>query len=279
MSAPGSAKRKKGPLANLPPKSKKAKQAAEYHSSSEDEAVELDSLKLHDLDIEYESGESESLNGEQYSLASRSGHANGTTREMSHANDDQSSEDEELDDEEDYYSEASSISGTSSTNSFKSRKRNDPTAFATSISKILSAKLTSQQRNDPVLSRSKAASANAAQLTESRLEVKARKKLRDDKRAAKERGRVKDVLGLQTPDADVGAIMEQEKKLRKVAQRGVVKLFNAVRAAQVKAEEAKTVAGGSGTGSGMVGIERRQERVTEMSKKGFLDFLASGGKT
>ena len=63
--------------------------------------------------------------------------------------------------------------------------------------------------------------------------------------------------------------MEEERQLRKTAQRGVVKLFNAVRAAQMKGEEARKE-GGTG--------KRRDERVGEMSKRGFLELVAGGGK-
>ena len=52
-----------------------------------------------------------------------------------------------------------------------------------------------------------------------------------------------------------------------------VKLFNAVRASQVKAEQAAQEA----RDRGIVGVGRREERVTEMSKKGFLDLLTGGG--
>jgi len=71
----------------------------------------------------------------------------------------------------------------------------------------------------------------------------------------------------------VQQVMEEEKRLRKTAQRGVVKLFNAVRAAQVKGEEASREA----RAKGLVGQGRREERVNEMSKKGFLDLIAGGG--
>jgi len=68
-------------------------------------------------------------------------------------------------------------------------------------------------------------------------------------------------------------LLEAERLLRKVAQRGVVKLFNAVRAAQVKAAEAERAT----RNEGMVGMGRREEKVTDMSRKGFLDLIASGG--
>ena len=64
----------------------------------------------------------------------------------------------------------------------------------------------------------------------------------------------------------------EEKRLRKVAQRGVVKLFNAVRAAQVQGEQTAKEEKRKGT----IGMEHRQEKVNEMSKQGFLDLI--GGK-
>lgn len=92
-----------------------------------------------------------------------------------------------------------------------------------------------------------------------------------------EKGRVKDVLlgtdavgGGAEGEGSVGEMMEQERRLRKTAQRGVVKLFNAVRAAQVKGEEAAKKGGAPG---------RKENRVTEMSKVGFLELIAGGGPT
>ena len=138
-----------------------------------------------------------------------------------------------------------------------------------------------------MLARSATAQEANESLSNSRLEAKARQKLRDDRKKDLERGRVKDVLlGTDAPKVaadgsmategearqglSVGEIQEQEKRLRKTAQRGVVKLFNAVRAAQVKGEEAARNAKGGGR-------DRKQERVGEMSKQGFLELVAGGG--
>lgn len=156
----------------------------------------------------------------------------------------------------------------------KTRKRNDPTAFATSMSKILGTKLTTSKRQDPVLSRSAAATAASKELAEQKLELKAKRKMHAEKREALDKGRVKDVLGLNTPDVSTAEIQETEKRLQKTAQRGVVKLFNAVRAAQVQGETARSEA----KKEGVIGISQRDERVSEMSKKGFLDLIATGGK-
>lgn len=169
----------------------------------------------------------------------------------------------------------------------KSSKRNDPEAFATSMSKILGTKLSSTRRADPVLARSAAAHEAGRRTADGALEAKARKKMREAKRAAMEKGRVRDVLVAtgatfganvnpatgDVGDATVGERLETERRLRKVAQRGVVQLFNAFRTAQVKAAEAERGV----RKEGVVGVDRKKEKVAEMSKKGFLDLIAAGG--
>ena len=97
--------------------------------------------------------------------------------------------------------------------------------------------------------------------------------MKEDRKLALEKGRVRDVLlGTDNKNANgengqgtVGEMQEEERRLRKTAQRGVVKLFNAVRAAQMKGEEAAKKGGTLG---------RKKERVDEMSKKGFLELTA-----
>lgn len=147
------------------------------------------------------------------------------------------------------------------------------------MKKILSSKLSTSKRADPVLARSATAALANAELADSRLEQKARRKLREERKLAMEKGRVKDVLlGTDAPrrpgaaGEGVGtaeAAMALERRLRKTAQRGVVKLFNAVRAAQIKGEEAARQGGAPG---------RKKERVEEMSRQGFLELVAGGGK-
>jgi hypothetical protein len=186
---------------------------------------------------------------------------------------DASSNDEDTD--EDIPSETeSSTSMTSSQAAKNKKKRNDPTAFATSISKILDTKLSTAKRSDPVLSRSKSAADANKTLADQKLEAKAKAQIRAEKVAAREKGRVRDVLGLETEGVETGRVMELEKKLKKTAQRGVVRLFNAVRAAQVQGEKARLHA----ANTGVVGMQKREERVNEMSKQGFLDLIGSGGK-
>lgn len=176
--------------------------------------------------------------------------------------------DEDDDDEQDLDSE---IDSTTSSTLRNTKKRNDPSAFSASITRILTTKLTTTKRPDPILSRSASASAANASLLNTRLENSARAQLRAERLQLREKGHVVDVLGLETEGVETGKVVEEERLLKKTAQRGVVKLFNAVRAAQVKGEEARRE-------TGVVGMGKREERVGEMSKQGFLDLISRGGK-
>ncbi|CRK24077.1 hypothetical protein BN1708_003768 [Verticillium longisporum] len=194
------------------------------------------------------------------------------------------SEDDDDDDDDDTEDSVSDNEGNldAPRRDTKSR-RNDPTAFSTSISKILSTKLPSSRRADPVLARSASAHENAKQAADAALEHKARRLVRLQKREAMEKGRVKDVLIATNADkagdaaadaaSSTGSVLEFERRQRKVAQRGVVKLFNAVRAAQVKASEADRAA----KKDGVVAHSQKVAKVTELSQKGFLDHLVAAG--
>ncbi len=240
---------------------KRFRKQKKYHSSSEDSdaASENDfapvNLASSDDDPENESGRTDKkVDGAYVSTAGQSGDSD---QDVSSFN----SESERGDEDQ----QGGKRKPTS--------KRNDPDAFSTSISKILSTKLSQGARKDPVLSRSREAAEVSSGIANEKLEWRAKAKIRADRKEELERGRVKDVLGLQSGTA--GEVAEEEKKLRKIAQRGVVKLFNAVRAAQVKGEEAAREARKQGT----VGYANREEKINEMSKQGFLDLINGGGKT
>ncbi|KAK8047414.1 hypothetical protein PG996_015478 [Apiospora saccharicola] len=231
-------KRKAGPT-KAQPKAKKTKQEDkkdEEDSDSDDDGLEEENDEFDDIDAVDEDSEAEE-------------------------------DDEDGDD---------TLSGTKKPKS----KRNDPGAFATSLSKILSTKLPTTRRADPVLSRSVDAHKAAQAITDTALEGKAKKLQRVQKLAALEKGRVRNVLvatrneATGELEASTGQVMEKERQLRKVAQRGVVKLFNAVRAAQVRGVEAEREA----RKDGFVGVTSRKDKVTDMSRKGFLDLIAGGGK-
>ncbi|KAJ5647339.1 hypothetical protein N7490_003711 [Penicillium lividum] len=186
-----------------------------------------------------------------------------------------SSDDEDNDDDENDASgsdieDDEYLSDASMGNGEKRRavaKRNDPTAFSTSISKILATKLNSAARADPVLSRSRAAADKSGDIANEKLDNAARAKMRAEKKEELDRGRVRDVMGIERGLA--GPVAEDEKRLRKMAQRGVVKLFNAVRAAQVRGEDAAKEERKKGT----VGIGEREKATNEVSKQGFLELI------
>ncbi|PSS23345.1 hypothetical protein M430DRAFT_97879 [Amorphotheca resinae ATCC 22711] len=277
MAGPHSKKRKveEGMKGKVSRPVKKFKKQTEYHSSDSESEAETDfqAVNLQDSD-------EEGLDTTDLVTAAASDEDDEPALEAA-------GEESEVTDasNSDSDSESGSDSGSEETNPnlIRKRKRNDPDAFATSMSKILSSKLSSSKRSDPVLSRSVTALQASKEITDLALEKKAKSKLREEKRAALDKGRVKDVLGASTAfDAangkgeggqSVQETMELEKRLRKTAQRGVVKLFNAVRAAQVKGEEAAREA----RNKGIVGQGRREEKINEMSKKGFLELIAGGG--
>ena len=63
--------------------------------------------------------------------------------------------------------------------------------------------------------------------------------------------------------------IEYERSMKKTAQRGVIKLFNAIRASQIKAEQALSQVKGVSRGE-------KEEKIKEMSREGFLNLIKSG---
>ncbi|KAK3897332.1 Rrp15p-domain-containing protein [Staphylotrichum tortipilum] len=317
----GSATKKRshsdGPKGRAARPTKKQRQMAAYHSSSDDSGSDDEGAPVptnlldsddEDLDnVEVDDGESSAGSDSDSQSDAESSPKRPAPKSQSRpdqkrptkkpfiakdAPDSDASSNGSNDDEEDDFSDSDAASHTSSTRVARGpkSKRNDPAAFATSISKMLSSKLPTSRRADPIVARSAFAAEQSRLAVDTALEAKARKRLREQKRLAMEKGRVRDVLVASTtrtlnmttgeieevPEEGAettGELLAAERRLRKVAQRGVVKLFNAVRAAQVKASEAERAA----RREGVVGSKRKEEKVTEMSRKGFLDLIASGG--
>lgn len=161
----------------------------------------------------------------------------------------------------------------STTKGKQKSKRNDPTAFADSISKILNTKLSTTQRADPVMVRSAEAAKARATQADAKLDLKAQAKIKAERRLAKEKGRNTDVLGLER--GITGEVAEKEKALRKIATKGVIQLFNAFRAAHDRAEEARREERRKGT----VGMGERERKVNEQSKEGFLELITKKRST
>ena len=245
---------------------KRIRKQQDYHSSSDEESHASASdagfgpVNLQDSDEEIQTDKKVKQKSSQRSKASTSLAEESQDSDSNSASTDNDNDD----DEQDSNPNLISIKKKSTT------KRNDPTAFSSSITKILSTKLPQSARHDPLLTRSASAHSTSQSLNQSRLEARAKAHLRAQRKAELDRNRVTDVLGLESGNA--GAVAEEEKRLRKIAQRGVVKLFNAVRAAQVRSEEALREEREKGT----VGRREREEKAKEMSKMGFLELI--GGK-
>lgn len=265
-------------------KHKKIKIQKEYHSSSEDDGVQLPQLlndqrrKRHGGKMRHTTPNKTLEKSEKSRIESKkdkeeeeddgeiSDGAPGESSDSSYGSDADVETDADANDADVDLDELATS---------RTPKRNDPKVFATSMAKILDSKLSNSKRVDPVLARSQTALAASKEITESKLEAKAKQKIRAEKKETLERGRVRDVLGLSDKSPSTAeAVAQDEKRLKKIAQRGVIKLFNAVRAAQVKGEEAAREA----RKEGVVGMKHREGRVNEMSKKGFLELIASGGK-
>ncbi|KAL4801587.1 Rrp15p-domain-containing protein [Aspergillus unguis] len=247
---------------------KKFRKQREYHSSSEesdDEPADFKAVDLADSDEEPEEAPKK-----QAKQPKRKETRKPEPKADSPSDDEEesaSNADSDADDSDDDDADSDDSLPAESIGKRKVPKRNDPSAFSTSISKILATKLPTSARADPVLSRSKTVTQTTTQQAEDKLDNAARAKLRAEKKEELDRGRVRDVRGIATGQA--GAVAEEEKRLRKIAQRGVVKLFNAVRAAQVRGEEAAKEERKKGT----VGMGEREKAVNQVSKQGFLDLI------
>ncbi|KAH6600383.1 hypothetical protein BASA50_002394 [Batrachochytrium salamandrivorans] len=95
-----------------------------------------------------------------------------------------------------------------------------------------------------------------AEIDEEKLDAKARKVLSADRKARNEKGRV-------IPDHTT---MTYEKKLKKLATRGVVQLFNAIRAAQRSTDDLKAD-----------GIQKHDTEASTVSKETFIKTLKEEG--
>ncbi|MCJ1287614.1 hypothetical protein MMC26_006966 [Xylographa opegraphella] len=264
---------------------KKFRKQTDYASSSSPSADEFDPVDLADSEPESDEDiaipESATAPQERVSSAKKASKADDNSSHDSASNSDNSDPDTSASDSEPTNSTARPLP-----------KRKDPSVFSTSLSTILATKLPASSRSDPVLARSATAKEASHALADGKLETKARKALREEKKNLSDKGRVRDVVlgdrarsssagvggideqgGGEGSGATAAEILEQERRLRKTAQRGVVKLFNAVRAAQVKGEEARREA----RKAGVVGAKRREERVGEMGKNAFLELVAGGG--
>lgn len=140
--------------------------------------------------------------------------------------------------------------------------------FASAFNAIIGSKLKAYDRKDPILARNKS---TLKKLESDKLEKKAKRELLAEKRQIQDRVRIRDLLPSASEPEKVREIIEHERKLKKVAQRGVVKLFNAVLATQVKTREE--------VGKTKVSLGKQEEMLNELSKSKFLDLVKAAGNS
>lgn len=179
----------------------------------------------------------------------------------------EASEDEVNVDESDAVEDSGSEESSGDDMPKKKRKTGDGSQeFASAFNAIIGSKLKAHKRDDPIMARSKTVQ---KQLDSAKLEAKAKKQLLAEKKTLHDSHRVKNLLpGADEPEK-VRDALESEKALKKVAQRGVVRLFNAVLSTQVKS--AQQVAGDK------MGVVRKEELLNEVSKEQFLDLVQAAG--
>lgn len=140
-------------------------------------------------------------------------------------------------------------------------------AFTNAFSSIMGSKLKAYKRKAPIMARNKTVQ---KQLESEKLELKAKRELLSERKQLHDRHRVKNLLPTGETE-NVRQILEHEKHLKKLAQKGVVRLFNAVLASQVRSTQAVS--------KEQAGQVKKQELFNEMSKEKFLDLVQSAGKS
>lgn len=186
--------------------------------------------------------------------------------------------DSDLDDEFDVGQEddaASSSDESGSENdeddSFPLRKKKKQTddgkeLFANAFNAILGSKLKAYDKKDPILVRNKT---TLKKLESDKLEAKAKRMILAEKKDLYDKHRVKNLLPTADEPEKARAALEGERKLKKVAQKGVVKLFNAILATQVGTSRQ--------IGQDKIGSAQKDELVNEISKLKFLDLVKAAG--
>ncbi|KAF9275292.1 hypothetical protein BGZ68_010890 [Mortierella alpina] len=182
------------------------------------------------------------------------------TEEEKNSGDDSESdndgEDEDESDEEEG-SDEDDFEGMPATVVKKTSKKHTEENMAEAMSKILGSSLRKADASMPILARSRGVE---RKLEEEKMEAKARKAITNEKKRLANKDRVKpEYTG-----------MEYEKKLRKVATRGVVQLFNAIKAQQKATDDLTEKIRPITTNS--------KDKVANLTKASFLDLLKSGTK-
>lgn len=157
----------------------------------------------------------------------------------------------------------------------KNSKHDDGSSgFSSAVTAILSSHLKAYNRNDPIMTRNKKV---LKQNESDKLEQQAKKALLVEKKKLLNKARKKEIIPAVTDDIKSGEeirkVLEKETKLRKIARKGAVKLFNAILSTQVKTEkEVKDTLGD------VKNKQEREELITEVSKEKFFDMVKAAAE-
>ncbi|KAF7320072.1 hypothetical protein MKEN_00791500 [Mycena kentingensis (nom. inval.)] len=155
----------------------------------------------------------------------------------------------------------------------QTKKRKIRASGATAFGETLQSLLSTNAPSDLPLSLKPSVSRKR---NDEKLELKAKKVLQVERKEKDDKGRIKDVIG--------GWGGESERALRKVAQRGVVKLFNVIQQSQASAAaevEEKKASRGTGKASLPAPVIKEAGKKAAADKLAtkdvFLDFIRAGG--
>ncbi|QLQ82455.1 hypothetical protein HG537_0H02170 [Torulaspora globosa] len=156
----------------------------------------------------------------------------------------------------------------------KRSKHDDGSAeFSNAVNAILSSHLKAYDRKDPIMARNKKV---LRKNEEDKLEQRAKRALLVEKKKLLGKARKREIIPTvsdETTGDEIRNILEREAVLRKIARKGVVKLFNAILSTQVTtAKQAE-----SGLGD-MRNKDEREQLITEVSKEKFLDMVKSAAE-
>lgn len=149
----------------------------------------------------------------------------------------------------------------------KTSAKKEAESFSNAMNALLDTRLKAYDRRDPILARSKK---QLKKFEDVKLEQKAKRLLLAEKKKKLTANRNKDLLPKN--DATARQVLQHEKQLKKTAQRGVIKLFNAILMTQTSTESDMSHE------TGLVGQSKKKELVNEISKEKFLDLVQQVGK-
>ncbi|SJM85399.1 related to Ribosomal RNA-processing protein 15 [Zygosaccharomyces bailii] len=157
----------------------------------------------------------------------------------------------------------------------KNSKHDDGSAgFSNAMSAILSSHLKAYDRNDPIMARNKKV---LRQNESDRLERQAKRALLAEKKKKLNRIRKQDIIPKVSSDADLKSgeeirkVIEKEARLKKIARKGAVKLFNAILSTQINTEKDVN------SNLADVGKQEKKHLLTDISKEKFLDMVKAAG--